>query len=114
MPTASRGEIWWADLGAPEGHEQSGLRPVVVLQAEDLNHLSTTIVVPLSSKTHHAGFATVVHLPAADTGMNADSYALCQHLRVLDREKLQRKAGDLSPIRLSDIEAAVAFILGLP
>ena len=109
-----RGEIWFADLGEPSGHEQAGDREVVVLQVDQLNHLSTTVVVPTSRVTHHAGRATTVQLPAAETGLTEDTHALCLHVRVLDRRKLRRKAGQVSPTKLSEIEATVAFVLGLP
>ena len=105
----------FADLGDPSGHEQAGDRPVVVLQVDQLNnHLSTTVVVPTSRVTHHAGRATTVQLPAAETGLTEDTHALCLHVRVLDQRKLRRKAGQVSPAKLSEIEATVAFVLGLP
>jgi len=56
----------------------------------------------------------VVILPKTETGMNEDGYALCSNLRVLDRAKLHIKAGQLSPAKLSEIETAVVFVLGLP
>jgi mRNA-degrading endonuclease toxin of MazEF toxin-antitoxin module len=39
---------------------------------------------------------------------------LCHQIRVLHRCKLIRRLGELAPERLSEIEVAVAFVLGLP
>ena len=109
-----RGEIWWANLGKPQGYEQALERPVVVVQTDQLNDLSTTVVVPLTSRSHHAGLATTVTLATSDTGFTTDQYALCLHLRVLDQRKMTRRLGQVSPPKLSEIEATVAFVLGLP
>jgi mRNA-degrading endonuclease toxin of MazEF toxin-antitoxin module len=39
---------------------------------------------------------------------------LCHQIRALDRRKLIHKIGELTPERLSEIELAAAFVLGLP
>ncbi|HTC23238.1 MAG TPA: type II toxin-antitoxin system PemK/MazF family toxin [Gemmatimonadales bacterium] len=105
--------MWWADLGEVGGREQAGQRPVVVVQADHLNDRSTTIVVPFTTKTHHAGDNTAVPLPATETGLSQDGYALCLQLRVLDRGKLKGKAGQVSGVKMSEIETTVYFVLGL-
>lgn len=113
MPV-QRGEIWRANLGKPRGHEQALQCPVVILQTDQLNYLSTTVVVPLTSQPHHGGLATTVTLPASETGLTDEIYALCLHLQVLDQRKLLERVGQVSPHKLSDIEVVVASVLGLP
>ncbi len=47
----ARGEIWWADLSPTQGTEQSGVRPVVIVQTDKANVASPhTINVPLTTK----------------------------------------------------------------
>ena len=47
----ARGEIWWADLSPTQGTEQSGVRPVVIVQTDKANVASPhTIIVPLTTK----------------------------------------------------------------
>lgn len=51
----TRGDIFMLDFGVPFGSEPGYHRPVVVIQSnkENLSHLSTTIVIPLTSNTVH-------------------------------------------------------------
>jgi mRNA interferase MazF len=112
---ARRGEVWLLDLGQPkDDHEQAGRRPAIILQTNDLSVLSTVVIVPLTTQPKRAGFASTVWIPATDAGLDRDSIALCHQIRVLDRRKLIRRIGELAPERLSEIEVAVAFVLGLP
>jgi len=115
MSPARRGEVWLLDLGQPkDDHEQAGRRPAVILQTNDLSVLSTVVIIPLTAQSKRAGFANTVWIPAKEAGQERDSVALCHQIRVLDRRKLIRKIGELAPERLSEIEVAVLFVLGLP
>lgn len=115
MNRVKRGELWLVDLGEPKGdHEQVGRRPALVLQTDDLSPLSTVVIIPLTTQTKRAGFANTVLVPAREAGQDHDSVALCHQIRALDRRKLIRKIGQLTPERLSEVELAVLFVLGLP
>ncbi len=115
MSPASRGEVWLLNLGQlKDDHEPAGRRPAVILQTDDLSILNTTVIVPLTAQSKRAGFATNVCIPANEAGQDFDSVALCHQICVVDRRRLIHKIGDLAPERLSEIEVAVAFVLGLP
>src|SRR5258708_22674831 len=112
MSPAKRGEVWLVDLGKPkEDHEQAGRRPAVMLQTDDLSPLSTVVIIPLTTQLKRAGFATTVLIPAKEAGQDHASVTLCHQIRALDRRKLIRKIGELTPERLSEIEIAVIFVL---
>ena len=114
MSLPRRGEVWLVDLGAPRGHEQAGSRPAIVLQTDDLRHLSTLVIVPLSTKPNLASTATNVLVLRGEGGLVEDSVALCHQIRVLDKRRLLGKIGELAAERMSEIEASVAFLLQLP
>ena len=115
MNPAKRGEVWLVNLGQPkEDHEQAGHRPALVLQTDDLAPLSTVVIVPLTTQLRRVGFANTVLISAREAGQDRDSIALCHQIRALDRRKLIHKIGELAPERLSEIEVAVLFVLGLP
>ena len=86
----------------------------MIVQIDDLSHMSTVVVIPLTSQGKRAGFANTVLIPAKEAGQDQDSVALCHQIRALDRRKLVHKIGELGPERLSEIEASVLFVLGIP
>lgn len=97
-----------------DDHEQAGQRPAVIFQTDDLSPLSTVVIIPLTTQLKRAGSANTVFIPAKEAGQDRDSVALCHQIRALDRRKLIRKIGELTPGRLSEIELAAIFVLGLP
>ena len=44
MASTIRGEIRWADLNPVRGHEQAGLRPVLILSHDIFNDKSGTVI----------------------------------------------------------------------
>lgn len=40
----SRGEIWLAELNPVRGSEQSGTRPVLIIQTNAINRFTTTVL----------------------------------------------------------------------
>ena len=53
-------------------------------------------------------------IPAKEAGLDHPSVALYHQIRVIDCRKLKNKIGELSLERLSEIEIAVVFVLGIP
>lgn len=63
MARILRGDIIWADLNPVIGHEQSGLRPVLVLSHAIFNkHSGTVIAVAITSQPQKAGFPLTLEL----------------------------------------------------
>ena len=57
MARILRGEIRWADLNPARGHEQAGLRPVLILNHDIFNERSGTVIaVAITSQSQKAGF----------------------------------------------------------
>lgn len=54
-----KGDIYIAELGENFGHEQSGTRPVIIMQNDVGNYFSPTVtIVPLTSKDKKPGQPT--------------------------------------------------------
>jgi mRNA-degrading endonuclease toxin of MazEF toxin-antitoxin module len=70
-----RGEVWWVDLGPFRPREQTGRRPVIIWQSNELTSvLQSVLVVPLTTnldRAHLAGTAIVQASPEA--GLPEDS-----------------------------------------
>ena len=109
-----RGEVWWVDFGGgPAGSEPKFSRPAVIIQSDDFERLNTLIVVPTTSQLRRASQSGSVRIKAGIGGLQEDSVALCHQLTCLDRSRLVEKLGELRQEELSEIEIAVAYVLGL-
>lgn len=113
--TINRGDIFFADLGSGEGSEQSGFRPVVIIQNNMGNkHSSTVIVAALTSKIKKSRIPTHVEVSRYDnTGLVKDSVVLLEQIRTIDKRKLKHKIGKCSYERLESIDKAIKVSLGI-
>jgi mRNA interferase MazF len=110
----SRGDVYLADLNPSRGSEQAGIRPVIVVQTDDLERFTrTVVVVPLTTNLKRTQVPGTVLIPAGEGGLVQDSVALCYQIVVLDQERLLRRLGMLSPQYLLDIEQALKYTLEL-
>lgn len=97
-------------LPAPRGargHEQRGARYAVVVQADELLGLSTTLVAPTSTSARPSSFRPVITLEGRETRV------LVEGVTVVDPERLGRSAGRLDTDELRAVDQALALILGL-
>jgi len=91
-----RGELYLADLNQQVGSEQSGLRPVIIVQNEQgNNHSPTTIICPITSKDK-TEIATHVTITPEDCDIIKESIILCEQVRVVDKTRLKRKLGQVN------------------
>ena|SRR5438132_1424479 len=103
-----RGEVF--RLPAPRaarGREQRGARFAVVVQADELIGLSTTLVAPTSTSARGATFRPEIELDGTRTRV------LVEQTTVVDPERLGRSAGRLEVEELRAVDEALALVLGL-
>ena len=110
----SQGDVWWADLGAPEGSARGFRRPVVVVQGDSFNRsrIGTIVCVPLTSNLRWADAPGNVVVPARATGLSKDSVANVSQLVTLDRGVLGEHVVKLSRRRVEMILSGVDVVLG--
>jgi mRNA interferase MazF len=110
----AQGEVWWADLPAPEGSAPGFRRPVVVVQGDAFNRsaLRTALCVPLTSNLRWAEAPGNVPLNAHSTGVPRDSVANVSQLVTLDRSVLVERVGKLSRPKLDLVLAGIDVVLG--
>jgi mRNA interferase MazF len=110
----SQGDVWWADLGAPEGSAPGFRRPVVVVQGDSFNRsgIGTIVCVPLTSNLRWADAPGNVVLPARATGLSKDSVANVSQLVTLDRGVLDEHVVKLSRRRVEMLLSGVDVVLG--
>lgn len=97
-----RGDVFLVNLNPTRGSEIQKTRPCVVMSPDELNeHLRTLIVAPLTTSGHAYPF----RVPCRFRG-RAGRVVLDQ-IRTIDRERLVRRVGQLSPRTLSVALAAL-------
>ena len=103
----TRGEIYRVRLPTGRGHEQSGPRYAVIVQATELLGLSTAIVAPTSTRAAPATFRPEIDLPDQPTRV------LVEQLRVVDVDKLGDFAGRLTAAEQRAVDDALTLVLDL-
>ena len=108
-----RGEIYRADLDPVVGSEQGGIRPVVIVQNDIGNQHSTTgIVAAVTTSAKKAGLPVHVPVSAAESGLKHDSLVLLEQVRTLEKSRLTKYLGCLTPETMRRIDRALALSLG--
>ncbi len=97
-----RGGIYWANLNPTVGHEQSGLRPVLVLSRDVFNkHSGTVIAVALTSQLQKAGYPLTLELSSAK--LPQKSWVKISQIRTLSIKRLGKRIGKASDKELDQI-----------
>ena len=93
-----RCEIYFADLGNDNiGSEQSGARPVLIIQNNVGNKFSPTVIVAcITSKIFRNEIPTHVKLSKYTYGLNDDSLVLCEQIKTIDKSRLRQKIAVLN------------------
>lgn len=91
-----RGDILHVDLGEGIGSEQSGLRPVLVIQNDIGNKFSPTIIVAAITSQDKAKMPTHVIL-GQDCGLDrAKSVVMLEQIRTIDRSRIKKHIGHVN------------------
>jgi len=109
-----RGDMFYADLNLGVGSEQSGYRPVVIIQNDAGNKHSQTVIAAVitSRTTHKAKLPTHCHIKAQQ-GLGRDSLVLLEQIRTIDKERLKEYLGTLDSDSMSKIDRALAVSVAL-
>jgi len=102
MARILRGEGRWADLSPARGHEQAGLRPVLVLSHDVFNERSGTILaVAITSQPQGAGFPLTLELKTG--GLPKRSWVKISQIRTFSTERMGKLIGTLSPEEMAQV-----------
>ncbi|OQW99350.1 MAG: MazF family transcriptional regulator [Desulfobacteraceae bacterium A6] len=97
-----RGEIRWADLNPVRGHEQAGLRPVMILSHDIFNERSGTVIaVAITSQPQKAGFPLTLELKAGN--LPKKSWIKISQIRTLSVERIGKVIGKAYPEELTQV-----------
>jgi mRNA interferase MazF len=97
------GDILLCDLNPRAGHEQGGVRPIVVVSHDRYSVIpGLLLAVPLTSRDrqleHH------IEIPANNTtGLKQVSYAMTEQLRAVSTDRVGRRLGRVDNAALTKI-----------
>jgi len=109
----TRGDIWLIYLEPTKGKEQAGNRPALVVSDDRLNQSAAglVIIVPLTSK--NKGIDSHILLDPEQDDIKAPSYVVCEQIRAISKERLKKKWGAVSAVKMAQVEESIKFLLGM-
>jgi len=110
----AQGDVWWADLGEPQGSAPAYRRPVLLVQDDALNRsrIATAVSVPLTSNLKWAAAPGNVLLSKAATGLEKESVANVSLLAAIDKQQLVDFVGRISRRQLQRVLSGIDTVLG--
>jgi mRNA interferase MazF len=106
-----RGDIWWADLNPVRGHEQAGVRPVLIISHDIFNQRSGTVIaLAITSQPPSAGFPLTMEIRSAT--LPKLSWVKISQIRTLSVERLSNRVGAITPEELDEIIEGLNEIVG--
>ena len=110
-----RGDIWWADLPAPEDSAPAGTRPVLVVQSAAFNHsrIQTVITAVITGNVALAHAPGNVLLNARESGLPRPSVVNVSQLFTVDRGVLRDRVGRLRSAAMEKVNEGLRLAMGL-
>jgi mRNA interferase MazF len=111
MARILRGDIWWADLNPGRGHEQSCVRPVLIISHDIFNQRSGTVIaLAITSQPPTAGFPLTMEILSAS--LPKRSWVKISQIRTLSVERLSNQLGSITPEELDEVIEGLNEIVG--
>lgn len=112
--TLARGTVVLVELDPTLGHEQRGLRPCVAVSDLAVNadqRFPLIAVVPVTGTPGDG--ALYPSLTPGRSGLTKTSYVLTDHVRSIDKRRIRKTYGQVSPAELASIDQGLELFLGL-
>jgi mRNA interferase MazF len=108
-----RGEIWTVDLEPVVGSEKGKARPALVIQNDIGNRYSPVLIVAAITSGEDARYDVQVSVKAPEGGLRHNSMVLLNQIRTIDKRRVGRFWGRLSPQTMRRVDRAIEISLGL-
>ena len=108
-----RGEVYYADLNPVFGHEQGGIRPVVILQNDTGNYYSPTLIVAAVTRRTFKKPSQPTHVVLDDAEGLTPSLFMSEVIRTIDKRRVCGSVGRLTRNQMMRVNAALLLSVGL-
>ena len=111
MANLLRGDIFWADLNPTKGHQQAGMRPVLILSHDVFNEKSGTVIaIALTGQPQRASFPLTLEL--SSPRLPKQTWAKISQIRTLSVERIGKKLGRVTDQELQQVVEGLNEIIG--
>ena len=111
MADILRGEVYWADLTLVRGHEQGGVRPVLIISHDVFNARSGTVIaLAITSQPQRAGFPLTWQIPSGI--LPKPSWVKISQIRTLSTERLGGRIGRVADDDLTRLIGGLLQLVG--
>jgi len=107
-----RGELYYADLNPVCGHEQGGIRPVLILQNDVGNHYSPTLIVTAVTRRAFKKPSQPTHVVLNEVEGLEPSLFMLEVIRTIDKRRVRGYAGRLTGEQMKQIDTALLLSVG--
>ena len=108
-----RGEIYLVCLDPAVGSEINKMRPALIISNDINNQVAQTVtVIPITSSTEKI-YPFETFLPSQESGLPKSSKVKCNQIRTIDKKRLVKPLGKVSPEKLKEIENSLLIHLGI-
>ena len=110
-----RGEIWDVNWSPGRGAEQQGTRPALIIQNDRGNaSLSYPLTIVASmSRTERELPLHVRIAPSEENGLTDFTDVKCEQIMTIEKSRLMRRRGSITPEELSRVDVALKLSLDL-
>jgi len=110
-----RGEIWDVNWSPGRGAEQQGMRPALIIQNDRGNaSLSYPLTIVASmSRTERELPLHVRIAPSEENGLTDFTDVKCEQIMTIEKSRLMRRRGSITPEELSRVDVALKLSLDL-
>lgn len=106
--------MFYADLTLGVGSEQSGCRPILIIQNDTGNRHSNTVIAAIITSRVATKTKLPTHAPIrAQQGLGHDSLVLLEQIRTIDKMRLKEYIGTLDSEAICRVDRALAVSVGL-
>ena len=108
-----QGEVYWLDLGEPEGSRPGFRRPFVVVQNNVYNrgNIRTAVVCAVTGNPRRMLSPGNVLLEVGEANLKLESVVVVSQLYTVNKSDLDERIGTLSMIRVRQILDGVKLVL---
>ena len=108
-----QGDVFWVDVGDPDGSSPGYPRPIVVVQNNLFNRsgIRTVVTCALTSNLRRAGDPGNLLLVPGDAGLPEQSVVNVSQVLTVDKRRLGDRIGSLSGERVREVVSAIELLL---